>query len=95
MGGGLWAAGTRAAPPRPCFRVRQGLAHLESSSRQALVSTGLSVFTMHVMADTTPASSSFFTRARTKAGLSWEGGSLAEGPQLTGQGEGDRPHSPS
>lgn len=50
-------------------------AHLESSSRQELVSTGLSVFTMHVMADTTPAASSFFTRARTKPGLSWEGGS--------------------
>lgn len=43
---------------------------------------GLSVFTMQVMADTTPAASSFFTRARTKLGLSWEGGSLAEGPRL-------------
>lgn len=46
-------------------------AHLDSSSLQELVSTGLSVFTMHVMADTTPAASSFLTRARTKLGLSW------------------------
>lgn len=45
-------------------------AHLASSSLQEFVSTGLSVFTMHVRADTTPAASSFFTRARTKLGLS-------------------------
>lgn len=45
-------------------------AHLDSSSLQEFVSMGLSVFTMHVMADTTPAASSFFTRARTKLGLS-------------------------
>lgn len=44
--------------------------HLDSSSRQELVSSGLSVFTMHVKADTTPAASSFFTRVRTKLGLS-------------------------
>lgn len=55
------------------------LAHLESSSLQELVSTGFSVFTMQVMADTTPAASSFFTRARTKLDLSWERKQLREG----------------
>lgn len=49
---------------------RGRVAYLESSSLQEFVSTGLSVFTIHVMADTTPAVSSFFTRARTKLGLS-------------------------
>lgn len=63
-------------------------AHLESSSLQELVSTGLSVFTMHVMADTTPAASSFFTRARTKLGLSWGRRQLSRGPQLTREGKG-------
>ena len=64
-----------AAPRRP---------HLESSSRQELVSTGLSVFTMHVMADTTPAASSFFTRARTKPALSWVGRQLISRRALAG-----------
>ena len=53
--------------------VRRGrLADLDSSSLHEFVNTGLSVFTIHVMADTTPAASSFFTRARTKLGLSYE-----------------------
>lgn len=53
--------------------VRRGrLADLESSSLHEFVSTGLSVFTIQVMADTTPAASSFFTRARTKLGLSYK-----------------------
>jgi hypothetical protein len=34
---------------------------------------------MQVMADTTPAASSFFTRARTKLDLSWERKQLREG----------------
>lgn len=63
-------------------------AHLDSSSRQELVITGLSVFTMHVMADTTPAASSFFTRARTKLGLSWGRRRLSKGLRLIRQGEG-------
>lgn len=62
--------------------VRRGrLADLESSSLQECVSTGLSVFTIHVMADTTPAASSFFTRARTKLGLSYERRQLRRGPR--------------
>lgn len=63
--------GPRAASRLPSWRGSTGQPHLESSSRQELVSTGLSVFTMHAKADTTPAASSFFTRARTKLGLSW------------------------
>lgn len=64
-----------APTPRGKLQAKAGvrrhrLAYLESSSLQEFVSTGLSVFTIHVMADTTPAASSFFTRARTKLGLS-------------------------
>lgn len=60
-------------PQHAAGGVRRGrLADLESSSLQEFVSTGLSVFTIHVMADTTPAASSFFTRARTKLGLSYK-----------------------
>ena len=65
----------------------RGQAHLESSSLQELVSTGLSVFTMHVMADTTPAASSFFTRARTKLGLSWGMRQLSRGTSADQAGE--------
>jgi len=65
----------------------RGQAHLESSSLQELVSTGLSVFTMHVMADTTPAASSFFTRARTKLGLSWGRRQLIRGTSADQAGE--------
>lgn len=62
--------------------VRRGrLAYLESNSLQELVSTGLSVFTIHVMADTTPAASSFFTRARTKLGLSCKRRQFGKGPR--------------
>ena len=56
--------------PRTCS-LGATQAHLASSSLQEFVSTGVSVFTMHVTADTTPAASSFLTRARTKLGLSW------------------------
>ena len=65
----------------------RGQAHLESSSLQELVNTGLSVFTMHVMADTTPAASSFFTRARTKLGLSWGMRQLSRGTSADQAGE--------
>lgn len=71
--GGLQPRGLllRSHTEAPGLLAAPRWAHLESSSRQELVSTGLSVLTMHVMADTTPAASSFFTRARTKPGLSW------------------------
>ena len=65
----------------------RGQAHLESSSLQELVSTGLSVFTMQVMADTTPAASSFFTRARTKLGLSWGRRQLSRGTSANQAGQ--------
>lgn len=74
----------RPHPYRRAGVSRGRLAYLDSSSLQELVSTGLSVFTIHVMADTTPAASSFFTRARTKLGLSCERRQFRRGPELTG-----------
>lgn len=66
------SGGPRAPGPAPSAvpAAASRQAHLDSSSLQELVSAGLSVFTMHVRADTRPAASSFFTRARTKLGLS-------------------------
>lgn len=75
------AHSTRTAPSAvtaaACRLARR--AHLDSNSLQEFVSMGLSVFTMHVMADTTPAARSFFTRARTKLGLSWGRRQLSRG----------------
>lgn len=56
--------------------------YLEISSRQELVSAGLSLFTMQARAETTPAVSSFCTRRFTKSGLSWPRGRVSA--QLAG-----------
>lgn len=101
VGGGhsTGGSGKEGSPrgPAPSGVQRWPWAHLDSSSLQELVITGLSVLTMHVRADTTPAASSFFTRARTKLGLSWGRRRLSRGAQQRAAadqtGTGDPLHS--